>query len=140
MHVSSNSWGGGTPSPTLTTAINNLSASGRGGLGCVILFSSGNDGRNPPAYPSYLASVVCVGASTKHDQKKAAGTGNQYWWGGNYGEDTNGDLDLVAPTICYTTDIRRTGGYHTNLEQLETIIQHLMEPLLPVRMLQELLH
>jgi thermitase len=114
VHVSSNSWGGGTPSPTLTTAINNLSASGRGGLGCVILFSSGNDGRNPPAYPSYLASVVCVGASTKHDQKKASGTGNQLWWGGNYGEDANGDLDLVAPTICYTTDIQGAGGYNTS--------------------------
>ena len=114
VHVSSNSWGGGTPGSTLTTAINNLSNNGRGGLGCVVLFSSGNDGRNPPAYPSYLASVVCVGASTRHDQKKAAGTGNQYWWGGNYGEDTNGDLDLVAPTICYTTDIQGTGGYNTS--------------------------
>lgn len=113
VHVSSNSWGGGTPSTTLTNAINNLSNNGRGGLGCVVLFASGNDGRNPPFYPSYLASVVCVGASTKHDQKKAAGTGNQWWWGGNYGEDANGDLDLVAPTICYTTDIRGTGGYNT---------------------------
>ena len=114
VHVSSNSWGGGTPGSTLTTAINNLSNNGRGGLGCVVLFSSGNDGKNPPAYPSYLASVVCVGASTRHDQKKAAGTGNQFWWGGNYGEDANGDLDLVAPTICYTTDIRGTGGYNTS--------------------------
>jgi len=114
VHVSSNSWGGGTPGSTLTTAINNLSNNGRGGLGCVVLFSSGNDGKNPPAYPSYLASVVCVGASTRHDQKKAAGTGNQWWWGGNYGEDANGDLDLVAPTICYTTDIQGTGGYNTS--------------------------
>ncbi len=113
VHVSNNSWGGGTPNTTLTNAINNLSNNGRSGSGCVVLFSSGNDGRNPPAYPSYLASVVCVGASTKHDQKKAAGTGNQFWWGGNYGEDANGDLDLVAPTICYTTDIRSTGGYNT---------------------------
>ena len=113
VHISSNSWGGGTPNTTLTDAINNLSNNGRSGLGCLVLFSSGNDGRNPPAYPSYLASVVCVGASTRHDQKKAAGTGNQFWWGGNYGEDANGDLDLVAPTICYTTDIRSTGGYNT---------------------------
>ena len=113
VHVSSNSWGGGTPNTTLTDAINNLSNNGRSGLGCVVLFSSGNDGKNPPAYPSYLASVVCVGASTRHDQKKAAGTGNQWWWGGNYGEDSNGDLDVVAPTICYTTDIRSTGGYNT---------------------------
>lgn len=113
VHVSSNSWGGGTPGSTLTNAINNLSNNGRSGSGCVVLFSSGNDGRNPPSYPSYLSSVVCVGASTKHDQKKAAGTGNQFWWGGNYGEDSNGDLDLVAPTICYTTDIQGSGGYNS---------------------------
>jgi len=114
VYVSSNSWGGGTPSTTLTNAINNLSNNGRSGKGAVVLFSSGNNGKNPPEYPSYLASVVCVGASTRHDQKKAAGTGNQWWWGGNYGEDANGDLDIVAPTICYTTDIRGTGGYNTN--------------------------
>ncbi|NWF49671.1 MAG: S8 family serine peptidase [Ignavibacteriaceae bacterium] len=113
VYVSSNSWGGGSVSSTLNSAINNFANNGRGGLGSVVLFSSGNDGKNPPNYPSYLASVVCVGASTRHDQKKAAGSGNQWWWGGNYGEDVNGDIDLVAPTICYTTDIRSTGGYNT---------------------------
>jgi len=112
IHILSNSWGGGTPSSTLDNAINNAATNGRGGLGCVILFSSGNDGRNPPNYPSYLSNVICVGASTTHDQKKAAGTGNQYWWGGNYGESgSTGDLECVAPTICYTTDVQGTGGY-----------------------------
>lgn len=111
--VVSNSWGGGTANSTLTYAINNLSNNGRGGLGCVVLFSSGNDGNDAPQYPAYLPSVVCVGASTRHDQKKAAGTGNQWWWGGNYGEDSNGDIDIVAPTICYTTDVSGTGGYNT---------------------------
>ncbi|MCI0472649.1 MAG: S8 family serine peptidase [Ignavibacteria bacterium] len=111
VHVSSNSWGGGTPSATLTNAINNLAVNGRGGLGCVVLFSSGNNGSNPPEYPSYLGSVVCVGASTNIDSKKSPGTGDQFWWGGNYGEDSNGDLDLVAPTISVTTDIRENKGY-----------------------------
>jgi hypothetical protein len=111
IHVSSNSWGGGTPSTTLIDAINNCASNGRGGRGTVILFSSGNEGKNPPGYPSYLSSVVCVGASTPNDQMKCAGTGNQYWWGGNFGEDANGDLDVVAPTICPTTDIHGTGGY-----------------------------
>jgi subtilisin family serine protease len=114
VHVISNSWGGGTPSATLTNAINNCAYNSRDGKGTVILFSSGNDGYNPPAYPSYLSSVVCVGASTTHDQKKAAGTGNQWWWGGNYGENMNGDLDIVAPTIVWTTDIQGTGGYNTS--------------------------
>lgn len=114
VHVISNSWGGGSPSSTITNAINNCATNSRGGKGTVILFSSGNDGYNPPAYPSYLASVVCVGASTTHDQKKVAGTGNQWWWGGNYGESIDGDLDIVAPTIVWTTDIQGTGGYNTS--------------------------
>lgn len=113
IHVSSNSWGGGTPVAVLTNAINNCANNGRGGRGTVILFSSGNDGKNPPSYPSYLAAVVCVGASTANDQSKNTGTGNQFWWGGNYGEDANGDLDVVAPTICPTTDIHGSGGYST---------------------------
>jgi len=114
IDVLSNSWGGGSPDATITNAINSAATSGRGGLGCIILFSSGNEGRNPPEYPSYLPNVICVGASTTHDQKKAAGSGNQYWWGGNYGESAaTGDIECVAPTICYSTDVQGTGGYNT---------------------------
>lgn len=115
IDVLSNSWGGGTASSTITNAINSAATSGRGGLGCIILFSSGNDGSNPPSYPSYLDNVICVGASTTHDQKKAAGTGNQYWWGGNYGESVStGDIECAAPTVCYTTDVQGTSGYNTS--------------------------
>jgi len=114
IDVLSNSWGGGTANSTITNAVNSAATSGRGGLGCIILFSSGNEGRNPPSYPSYLANVICVGASTTHDQKKAAGSGNQYWWGGSYGESAaTGDIECVAPTICYSTDVQSTGGYNT---------------------------
>ncbi|MBS1493865.1 MAG: S8 family serine peptidase [Bacteroidetes bacterium] len=95
---------------TLTTAINSCATSGRGGLGCIILFASGNDGRNAPSYPSYLDNVVSVGSSTPYDQKKAPGTGNQFRLGGNYGSDINGDVDCVAPTIVPTVDIQSTGG------------------------------
>ncbi|MEO8447733.1 MAG: S8 family serine peptidase, partial [bacterium] len=102
IDVLSNSWGGGTPSQTITDAIDNAAINGRNGLGCIIFFGSGNDGNNPPVYPSVLPNVICVGASTPHDQKKAAGTGNQFFWGSNYGSDNIGDLDLVAPTNCQT--------------------------------------
>lgn len=108
MDVLSNSWGGGTPTNFVTNAIDDAATTGRGGLGCIILFSSGNDGRYPPSYPSWLANVVCVGASTQQDVKKSAGTGNQWWWGGNFGERPypgGGDLDIVAPTVCMTTDV-----------------------------------
>lgn len=102
IDILNNSWGGGTPSQTITDAINNAAINGRNGLGCVILFASGNDGRNPPVYPSALPNVICVGSSTPHDQRKSQGTGNQFFWGSNYGEDSNGDLDITAPTNCYT--------------------------------------
>jgi len=113
IHVSSNSWGGGSVNATLTNAINNCANLGRSGSGTLILFSSGNDAKNPPAYPSYLSTVICVGASTANDQSKFSGSGNQFWWGGNYGESANGDLECVAPTICPTTDITGSGGYGT---------------------------
>lgn len=106
-----NSWGGITPSSTITNAIDNAATNGRNGLGCIILFASGNDGSNPPVYPSYLQNVISVGASTPHDQKKTPGTGNQFYWGSNYGEDINGDLDLTAPTNNYSMKI---GGYNPN--------------------------
>ena len=111
MDVLSNSWGGGLPEPAVTDAVNNAAINGRGGLGCAIFFASGNDGSNPPIYPSVLPNVLSVGGSTPHDQKKAPGTGNQFYWGSNYGEDASGDMDLIAPTNCYTLAI---GGYEEN--------------------------
>lgn len=95
-------WGGGTYSSVITQAIDNAAINGRNGSGTLIFFSSGNDGRNPPVYPSYLDNVVCVGGTTTHDQKKAPGTGNEFYWGSNYGEDSNGDLDISAPSNCYS--------------------------------------
>ncbi|CAN5550881.1 hypothetical protein BH10BAC5_BH10BAC5_09420 [soil metagenome] len=120
--VLSNSWGGGSPSSAVTNSIDSCFTYGNSGKGCVILFSSGNEGRNPPSYPSYLRNVICVGASTAYDQKKAPGTGNQFWWGGNYGGTSQsdgsssyyGDIELVAPTICVSTDRQGSAGYNTS--------------------------
>lgn len=109
LHVISCSWTA-TVNATLTAAINNCALNGRGGLGCIILFGSGNDGKNAPSYPSYLSNVVSVGSSTPYDQMKTPGTGNQFRIGANYGEDGNGDVDCVAPSIVPTVDIQSTGG------------------------------
>lgn len=111
IDVLSNGWNGQTANSTMTNAITNLALNGRGGLGCIVLFSAGNEGRKSVWYPSYLPEVISVGATTMHDQKKAPGTGNQFDWGCNYGEDANGDLDILTPTICYTTDIQGAYGY-----------------------------
>lgn len=113
VEVLSNSWGGGSPSNAITNAINAAADSGRNGRGCAILFSSGNNGRSSVNYPAYLPKVMSVGATTNRDKRKAPGTGEQYWWGGNFGSDANGDLDICAPTICLTTDVQGAGGYNT---------------------------
>ncbi len=72
----------------------------RGGLGAVILASTGNDNQlNPIQYPSLFAHVVGVGASNSTDNRADFS---------NYGDST----DMVAPGVdCYTLD--RTGfpGY-----------------------------
>lgn len=65
--VISNSWGfsGSCSSnlyPAITTAINNAATNGRDGLGCVIVFASGNDYGTCISYPSTLSSVIAVGA------------------------------------------------------------------------------
>ncbi|MFZ4548940.1 MAG: S8 family serine peptidase, partial [Bacteroidales bacterium] len=47
----------------------------------------------------------------QQDIKKSPGTGNQAWWGGNYGEfSVTSYLAFVAPTVCYTT--ASGGGYN----------------------------
>lgn len=101
--VSSNSWGGGSPSSTLTSAINNCYNNGRGGLGCLILFSSGNGNNSTVSYPGYLSNVVAVGATSPCDQRKdPSSCDGETWWGSNYGSA----LDVVAPGVLYyTTDI-----------------------------------
>ncbi len=115
--ILSNSWGGGSPANEITNAINNAKTKGRGDgdddgndgdLGCVVVFSSGNNGRDPVNYPAYLDDVISVGASNMYDQKVSAGSQDyQHWWGANYGDA----IDVVAPTIVYTTDIAGSGGY-----------------------------
>ncbi len=109
--VLSNSWGGGSVDQTINDAINRAVTQGRNGKGSVVLFSSGNDSHGTVAYPAYLTDVVAVGASNMFDEKKNIGSNDlQRWWGGNYGAD----LDVVAPTIVYTTDISGSRGYNTS--------------------------
>jgi len=106
--ILSNSWGGTTPETALTEAINRAKTQGRGGLGCVILFSSGNEGRGIVNYPAYLEDVIAVGASNMFDEKKHSGARDyNHTWSSNYGSA----LDITAPTIVYTPDIQGTEGY-----------------------------
>ena len=63
--VLSNSWGYGSCTyniSTLTNALNDANTNGRGGLGCVIVFASGNDYNSCVSYPADVPSVIAVGA------------------------------------------------------------------------------
>lgn len=104
--VISNSWGfdfagEGSARPfdeydALNEAIANASLFGRGGRGCVVVFSSGNPTNNPEgvAYPSNRPEVIAVGALTSSDSR---------WYYSRYGSE----LDLTAPSgdICLTGDV-----------------------------------
>ena len=98
--VISNSWGGGSPSNQITDAINNATNLGRDGLGCIVLFSSGNDEASV-SYPAVLPNVIAVGATSN--------TGGRESYS-NFGNE----LDIVAPggdKNVTTTDISGSNGY-----------------------------
>lgn len=98
--VISNSWGATSPSDVLTQAINDAVNLGREGLGCVVLFSSGNEpeiGAWDVYYPANLPNVIAVGASDQSNQRADFS---------EYGDA----LDVVAPGVdIVTTDY--LGGY-----------------------------
>lgn len=83
-HVISVSHSGLSYSQDLEASINNAATYGRGGKGCVIVFSSGNDGSASVGYPSGLTNVIAVGATIDTDVK---------WSYSNYGSE----LDVMAP-------------------------------------------
>lgn len=63
--VMSNSWGYTSCTFTatnITNAINDAATTGRGGLGCVIVFASGNGYKTCVDYPANLSAVIAVGA------------------------------------------------------------------------------
>lgn len=109
--ILSNSWGGGSPSTDINTAINNAVNNGRGGKGCIVLFSSGNSNSSSVSYPASLPNVIAVGASSMCDERKSFTSCDGESWGSNYG--TN--LDVVAPGVkIYTADITGNSGYNKN--------------------------
>ena len=107
--VLSNSWGGGSYSSTIATAVTNAVTNGRSGKGCVVLFASGN-ANGAVSFPATLANVIAVGASSMCDERKSPISCDGELWGGNYGSG----LDVMAPGVnIYTTDIHGSAGYNS---------------------------
>ncbi len=103
--VQSDSWGGGTPSSAVNTALQNAK-----NAGLTILFSSGN-GNTSVSWPATQSSVIAVGATNESDHRCSPSD-----WGGGQGSNYGSQLDVVAPgNNQYTTDDSRTGaGFDPN--------------------------
>jgi len=106
--ILSNSWGGGSPSNTISNAITNAVNNGRNGKGAIVLFSSGNN-NGKVSFPATLDNVIAVGASSMCDERKSpTSCDGESWWGSNFGNE----IDVVAPGVkIYTTDISGSTGY-----------------------------
>lgn len=117
VDVISNSWGGGSNSSIIDNAIKNALNFGRNGLGCVVVFATGNDdgGVGYPARSS--ARILAVGAidrcGVRSGRIDRVPNSCDPWCSNcrpasQYGKE----LDVVAPgTSVYTTDISGSGGY-----------------------------
>jgi hypothetical protein len=107
--VLSNSWGGGTPSMLIDNAIDHAVVNGRNGLGCPVLFASGNKNTSFVNYPGSSNQVIAVGASSPCDERKTPNScDGESSWGSQYGSA----LDIVAPGVeWWATDLMGWSGY-----------------------------
>jgi subtilisin family serine protease len=112
--VLSNSWGyrDSLDRPAISVAVDSAYQFGRNGLGCPIIFSSGNEAEDQPgivAFPAKLPACLAVGAIDLDDV---------HWVYSQYGPE----LDVVAPSggTClggdvWSLDQMANGGYNPNL-------------------------
>jgi subtilisin family serine protease len=130
-HVLSNSWGYNSTNPNLyphiRRAIEDATLSGRGGKGCIVVFSAGNTanhatGRNGGiTFPANVtvAGVLTVGASDRYDQQA------NYSPTSDLSSPQNQIIDILAPShraySCqiatetfeiWTIDIPGAAGYN----------------------------
>lgn len=111
--ILSNSWGWNNPSSLFDAAVTNALTLGRGGLGCVVLFSAGNDNLTALIYPKNSnAGLIIVGSiSPCGERKSPTSCDGETWWGSNRGTG----LDVMAPGVLIsTTDRQGTSGYNTS--------------------------
>ena len=109
--VISNSWGGGSNSEIINSAIQNAVTNGRNGKGCIVVFASGNY-NGSIIYPANSnPDILTVGAISLCGERKSPLSCDGEMWGSNYGKQ----LDIVAPGVLIpTTDIQGSFGYNPN--------------------------
>lgn len=107
--VINNSWGSAVAYQIIDDAIDAALTQGRGGLGCVVVFASGNDngGVNYPANSN--PDILTVGAMSPCGERKNPNSCDGENWGSNFGAQ----LDIMAPGVLIpTTDRQGTAGYN----------------------------
>lgn len=118
--ILSNSWGltdmfipllpGPGDTSTVNTAIIQAYANGRNGKGSLLFFSSGNDGPDPPIWPSREPDAISINATSMCDERKVNGSCDGESWEGNWGAN----LELGAPGVkVTTTDASGSNGYNS---------------------------
>ncbi|MBQ4440742.1 MAG: S8 family peptidase [Bacteroidales bacterium] len=113
IDVINNSWGGIDTSSLIETAINRLINEGRGGKGCVVVFSSGNENDTNIEYPgNFSPDILVVGAMSPCGERKSPSSCDHEFWGSCYGEQ----LDIMAPGVLIpTTDYPGNAGFNPNI-------------------------
>ena len=115
--VISNSWGSGVEYPVINDAIADAVTYGRNGLGCVVVFSSGNDDYSTVNYPGRLSNVIAVGAVDRCGVRsgridKIPNSCDPWCSTCSPGSCYGSALSVVAPgTNVPTTDRQGTPGY-----------------------------
>jgi serine protease len=117
--VISNSWYVPTPSTLVDNAITNALTSGRGGLGTIVVFASGNFNASVVYPANSNPAIIAVGAVERCGIR--AGTTAAITpdpcdpWPGvssSSGSSFGAEIDVVAPgASVYTTDIQGSAGY-----------------------------
>jgi hypothetical protein len=125
--VISNSWGGPINSTFIDNAIDSALTFGRNGLGCLVVFASGNDNSSVNYPANSNPDIITVGAMSPCGERKRSSSNSsevgpgvtpdpngvscdsEKRWGSNYGNE----LDLVAPGVLIpTTDREGINGYN----------------------------
>ncbi len=114
-HIISLSLGGSGQMGSAPAFDNALTAAYNGGI--TIFAATGNDNASSISYPANHNKVIAVGAASPSGQRKSTSSSDgEYWWGSNYGVNTQDNtkaVDIMAATILPTTDIMGSGGYST---------------------------
>ena len=105
--ILSNSWGGGAPSTAESNTMDYALQTGRGGLGCLLVFASGNESAGV-SFPAAYDQTIAVGATSPCDEiKSVTSCDGENFWGSNTGPQQT----VVAPGVLMaTTDIAGPGG------------------------------